>query len=158
MLNNFPMFIAKTEILETTQLPKTGFILFEDFKIPWLSMTFTKIPWLSRFSMICKNSAHVSSIYLLTMPNTDEIIWFSLVYARSKGDRMFTTTWAEILAYLALNILIGSCDFPQLSMYWDSDEFIRVESFKKLFPKQYFLTLGTCYRRPKWSPAKFACL
>ena len=40
------------------------------------------------------------------MPNIDEIIRFTLVYARLKGDRMFTTTWAEILAYLGFNILI----------------------------------------------------
>ena len=52
----------------------------------------------------------------------DEIIRCTVAYARSKGDQNFTTTQAEISAYLGLNILIGIHELPQLAMYWDSDE------------------------------------
>ena len=72
----------------------------------------------------------------------DEIVRHTVAYARSKGDQMFTTTRAEISAYLGLNILIGIHELPQLVMYWDSDEFIGVEGFKKTIPKHRFMTLG----------------
>lgn len=72
----------------------------------------------------------------------DEIVRFTVAYARSKGDRSFTTTRAEISAYLGLNILIGIHELPQLAMYWDSDEFFGVEGFKKTIPKHHFMTLG----------------
>lgn len=68
----------------------------------------------------------------------DEIVRFTVAYARSKGDRTFTTT----RAYLGLNILIGIHELPQLAMYWDSDEFFGVEGFKKTIPKHRFMTLG----------------
>lgn len=69
----------------------------------------------------------------------DEIVRCTIAYARSKGDQNFTTTQAEISAYLGLNILH---ELPQLAMYWDSDKFIGVEGFKKTIPKQRFVTLG----------------
>ena len=72
----------------------------------------------------------------------DEIVWHSIAYARSKGDATFVTNRAEISAYLGLNILIGIQELPQLAMYWDSDQFIGVEGFKKTIPKQRFATLG----------------
>ena len=72
----------------------------------------------------------------------DEIVRHTVAYARSKGDQMFTTTRAEISAYLGLNILIGIHELPQLVIYWDSDEFIGVEGFKKTIPKHRFMTLG----------------
>jgi len=59
----------------------------------------------------------------------------------SKGDAMFVTNSAEISAYLGLNILIGIHKFPQLAMYWDSDQFVGVKGFKKTIPKQRFTTL-----------------
>ena len=71
----------------------------------------------------------------------DEIVRHTVAYARSKGDQTFTTTRAEISAYLGLNILIGIHELPQLAMYWDSDEFIGVEGFKKTIPKHRFMTL-----------------
>ena len=36
------------------------------------------------------------------------------------------------MAYLRLNIFMGIHRLPQLDMFWDSDEFIGVEGFKKL--------------------------
>ena len=72
----------------------------------------------------------------------DEIVRFTVEYACSKGDRMFTTTRVEISVYLGLNILIGIYELPQLAMYWDSDEFLGVEGFKKTIPKHRFMTLG----------------
>ena len=72
----------------------------------------------------------------------DEIVRHTIAYARSKGDQTFTTTRAEISAYLGLNILIGIHELPQLALYWDSDEFIGVEGFKKTIPKHRFITLG----------------
>ena len=72
----------------------------------------------------------------------DEIARCSVAYACSKGDESFVTNWAEILAYLGLNILMGIHRLPQLDMSWDSDEFIGVEGFKKTIPKQRFKTLG----------------
>ena len=72
----------------------------------------------------------------------DEIVRHSIAYARSKGDATFVTNRAEISAYLGLNILIGIHELPQLAMYWDSDQFIGVEGFKKTIPKQHFATLG----------------
>ena len=71
----------------------------------------------------------------------DEIVRHTVAYARSKGDQTFTTTRAEISAYLGLNILIGIHELPQLAMYWDSKEFIGVEGFKKTIPKHCFMTL-----------------
>ena len=47
----------------------------------------------------------------------DEIVRHTVAYARSKGDQTFTTTRAEISAYLGLNILIGIHELPQLAMY-----------------------------------------
>ena len=61
----------------------------------------------------------------------DEIVRYTVAYARSKGDRSFTSTQAEISAYLGLNILIGIHELPQLAMYWDSDEFVGVDCLKK---------------------------
>ena len=72
----------------------------------------------------------------------DEIARCSVAYARSKGDESFITNRAEISAYLGLNILMGIHRLPQLEMFWDSDEFIGVEGFKKTIPKQRFKTLG----------------
>ena len=72
----------------------------------------------------------------------DEIVRCSVAYARSKGDESFVTNRAEISAYLGLNILMGIHRLPQLDMFWDSDEFIGVEGFKKTIPKQRFKTLG----------------
>ena len=72
----------------------------------------------------------------------DEIVRHSIASASSKGDAMFVTNQAEISAYLGLNILIGIHELPQLAMYWDSDQFIGVEGFKKPIPKQRFTTLG----------------
>ena len=72
----------------------------------------------------------------------DEIVRHSIAYARSKGDATFVTKRAEISAYLGLNILIGIHELPQLAMYWDSDQFIGVEGFKKTIPSQRFVTLG----------------
>ena len=72
----------------------------------------------------------------------DEIVRHSIAYACSKGDANFVTNRAEISAYLGLNILIGIHELPQLAMYWDSDQFIGVEGFKKTIPKQRFTTLG----------------
>ena len=51
---------------------------------------------------------------------------------------MFTTTQAEISAYLGLNILIGIHELP----HWDSNKFTGVEGFKKTIPKYRFMTLG----------------
>ena len=61
----------------------------------------------------------------------DEIARCSVAYARSKDDESFVTNRAEISAYLGLNILMGTHCLPQLDMFWDSDEFIGVEGFKK---------------------------
>jgi len=72
----------------------------------------------------------------------DEIVRHSIAYACSKGDATFVTNRAEISAYLGLNILIGIHKLPQLAMYWDSDQFIGVEGFKKAIPKQRYTTLG----------------
>ena len=72
----------------------------------------------------------------------DEIAQCSVAYARSKGDESFVTNRAEISAYLRLNILMGIHCLPQLDMFWDSDEFIGMEGFKKSIPKQRFKTLG----------------
>ena len=72
----------------------------------------------------------------------DKIIGFTIVYPCLKGDQTFTTTRAEILAYLGLNILSGIHELPQLAMCWDSDKFIGVEGFKKMIPKHNFMTLG----------------
>ena len=72
----------------------------------------------------------------------DEIARCSVAYARSKGDESFITNRAEISAYLGLNILMGIHRLPQLEMFWDSDEFIGVEGFKKTIPKQRFKTLA----------------
>ena len=66
---------------------------------------------------------------------------------------MFTTTRAEISAYLGLNILIGIHELPQLAMYWDSDKFTGVEGFKKTIPKYRFMTLGK-YLHPADSTAE----
>ena len=66
---------------------------------------------------------------------------------------MFTTTQAEISAYLGLNILIGIHELPQLAMYWDSDKFTGVEGFKKTIPKYHFMTLRK-YLHPADSPAE----
>ena len=68
------------------------------------------------------------------------------MYACLKGNRTFTTS-VEILAYLGLNIVTGIKldELPQLVMYLNSDEFIGVEGFKKLFPKHCFMTLGQYY-------------
>ena len=66
---------------------------------------------------------------------------------------MFTTTRAEISAYLGLNILIGIHELPQLAMYWDSDKFTGVEAFKKTIPKYRFMTLGK-YLHPADSTAE----
>ena len=71
----------------------------------------------------------------------EEIVRKSVAYARSKGDNNFTTNRSEIWAFLCLNILMGIHDLPQIQMYWDSDEFIGVEGFKKMIPKQRFFTL-----------------
>ena len=72
----------------------------------------------------------------------DEIVWHSIAYARSKGDATFVTNRAEISAYLGLNILIGIHELPQLAMYWDSDQFIGVEGFKKNHPQAAFCNSG----------------
>ena len=72
----------------------------------------------------------------------EEIVRCSVAYARSKGDNNFTTNRSEISAFLGLNILMGIHDLPQIQMYWDSDEFIGVEGFKKTIPKQRFFTLS----------------
>ena len=72
----------------------------------------------------------------------DEIVRHTIAYARTKGDETFVTNRAEISAYLGLNILIGIHELPQVAMFWDSDEFIGVEGFKKTIPKQRFFTLG----------------
>ena len=72
----------------------------------------------------------------------DEIALCSVAYARSKGDESLVTNRAEISAYLGLNVLMGIHRLPQLEMFWDSDEFIGVEGFKKTIPKQRFKTLG----------------
>ena len=64
----------------------------------------------------------------------DEIVRYTVAYACLKGDRSFTSTQAEISAYLGLNILIGIHELPQLAMYWDSDE--------KTIPEHRFMTLG----------------
>ena len=70
----------------------------------------------------------------------DEIVRYTVAYARSKGDRTFTSTRAEISAYLGLNILIGIHKLPQLAIYWDSDEFIGVEASKRRSQNR-FITL-----------------
>jgi len=66
----------------------------------------------------------------------------SISYAHSKGYATFVANEADISAYLALNILIGIHKLAQLAMYWDSDQFIGVEGFKNIIPKQCFTTLG----------------
>ena len=68
----------------------------------------------------------------------DEIVRYSIAYARSKGDNNFTTNHSEISAFLGLNSLMGIHELPQIRMYWDSDEFIGAEGFKKTIPKQRF--------------------
>ena len=65
----------------------------------------------------------------------DEIVRHSIAYGHSKGDATFVTNRAEMSAYLGLNILIGIHELPQLAMYWDCDQFIGVEGFKKTIPK-----------------------
>ncbi|XP_068726589.1 uncharacterized protein [Montipora capricornis] len=60
----------------------------------------------------------------------DEIAANSIAYARSKGDANFTTTRYEISAFLGLNILIGIHSLPQVSILWESDEFVASEGFK----------------------------
>ena len=72
----------------------------------------------------------------------DEIVRHTIAYARTKGDNNFSTNRAEISAFLGLNILIGIHELPQLQMYWDSDEFIGVEGFKKTIPKQRFVIIS----------------
>lgn len=72
----------------------------------------------------------------------DEVVRCTVAYARSKGDATFVTTRAEISAYLGLNILMGIHRLPHVDMFWDSDEFISVEGFKKTIPKQRFKTLS----------------
>ena len=69
----------------------------------------------------------------------DEIVRYSIAYARSKGDNDFTTNRSEILAFLGHNILKGIHDLAQINMYWDSDKFIGIEGLKKMIPKQLFL-------------------
>ena len=71
----------------------------------------------------------------------------SLVLSSKKGDRSFTSTQAEISAYLGLNILIGIHELPQLAMYWDSDEFVGVDCLKKTIPEHRFMTLGKYLHR-----------
>lgn len=90
------------------------------------------------------DNATAKDFFNLVLDNAyiDKMVWFTAAYARWKGDRTFTTTQAEISAYLRLNILIGIHELPQLSMYWDSDEFFGVEGFKKTIPKHCFMTLG----------------
>lgn len=68
----------------------------------------------------------------------DEIVRYTIAYARSKGDETFTTSCAEISAYLGLNIYMGIHSLPQIDMFWDSDIFVGVEGFKKTIPKQRF--------------------
>ena len=72
----------------------------------------------------------------------EEIVRCSVAYARSKGDNNFTANRSEISAFLGLNILRGIHDLPQIQMYWDSDEFVSFEGFKKTIPKQRFFTLS----------------
>lgn len=84
----------------------------------------------------------------------DEIIRFTVAYARSKGDRTFATTRAEISAYLGLNIPIGIHELPQLAMYWDSDEFFGVEGFKETIPKHRFKTL---LQATSWTHHGYTC-
>ena len=47
----------------------------------------------------------------------------------------FSISWAE-------QSIIGIHGLPQLAMYWDSDKFFGVESFKEMIPKHCFMTLG----------------
>ena len=70
-----------------------------------------------------------------------ETVRCTIVYACSKGDETFTTSCAEISAYLGLNIYMGIHSLPQLDMFWDSDIFVGVEGFKKTIPKQSFSEL-----------------
>ena len=90
----------------------------------------------------------------------DETVWHSIAYDHLKGDATFVTNQAEISAYLGLNILIGIHELPQLAMYWDSDRFIGVKSFKKTIPKQHFTTLGKYFHLPDpntENPADLLC-
>ena len=64
----------------------------------------------------------------------DEIAANSIAYAHSKGD--------EISAFFGLNILIGIHSLPQVSMLWESDEFVASEGFKKMMPKHHFFTVS----------------
>ena len=68
----------------------------------------------------------------------DEIVRYTIAYARSKGDETFTSSCAEISAYLGQNIYMGIHSLPQIDMFWDSDIFVGVEGFKKTIPKQRF--------------------
>ena len=72
----------------------------------------------------------------------DEIAANSIAYACSKGDANFTTTRDEISAFLGLKILIGIHSLPQVSMLWESDEFVASEGFKKTMPKHRFFTVS----------------
>ena len=72
----------------------------------------------------------------------DEIAANSIAYTRLKGDADFTTTQEEISAFLRLNILIRINSLPQISMLWESDEFVASEGFKKTMPKLRFFTVS----------------
>ncbi|XP_068723649.1 piggyBac transposable element-derived protein 4-like [Montipora capricornis] len=72
----------------------------------------------------------------------DEMAANSIAYARSKGDANFTTTRYEISAFPGLNILIGIHSLPQVSMLWESDDFVASEGFKKTMPKHRFFTVS----------------
>ena len=72
----------------------------------------------------------------------DEIVRNSIAYARWSGDENFTTTRTEISAFMGLNIFMGIHELPQVSMYWDSDNFIGVEGFKKTIPQRRFKELS----------------
>ena len=71
----------------------------------------------------------------------DEIVWCTIAYTCSKGDETFTTSCAEISAYLGLNIYMGIHSLPQIDMFWDSDIFVAVEGCKNTIPKQRFSVL-----------------
>ena len=64
----------------------------------------------------------------------------SIANARSKGDANFTTTRYEIPAFLRRNILIGIHSLPQVSMRWESEEFVASEGLKTTMPRHRFFT------------------
>ena len=68
----------------------------------------------------------------------EELARNSEVYAPSKGEENFTTSRAEVSAYIGMCILMGIQKLPSLEMYWSIDPFVGNAGIKKTIPKWRF--------------------